>query len=52
MFLKDFPGGLLVKKKKKICLPMQEMCAQSQGREDPLKKKTATHSSILARELP
>ena len=50
MFLKGFPGGLLVKKK--ICLPMQEMCAQSKGREDPLKKKMATHSSILAWEIP
>ena len=27
---------------------MQEIPAQSQGREDPLEKEMATHSSILA----
>ena len=32
----------------RICLPMQEMWVQSLGWEDPLKKKMATHSSILA----
>ena len=35
-----FPGGTVVKKKKKILLPMQEtqeMQVQSLGREDPLK---------------
>ena len=35
-----FPGGAVVKKKKKILLPMQEtqeMQVQSLGREDPLK---------------
>ena len=36
----------------KICLPMQEMQVQSRGREDPLKKKMATHSSILAWRIP
>ena len=31
------------------CLPiMQETWAQTLGREDPLEKGTATHSSILA----
>ena len=29
---------------------MQETWVQSLGREDPLKKETATHSSILAME--
>ena len=44
----SFPGGLLVKN-----LPaMQEMWAQSLGQEDALEKETATHSSILAWEIP
>jgi len=30
---------------------MQEMCVQSLGREDPLEKETATHSTILAWEI-
>ena len=35
------------------CLPvMQETWVQSLGREDPLEKETATHSSILARKIP
>ena len=29
-----------------------EICVQSLGREDPLKKAMATHSSILAWRLP
>ena len=31
---------------------MQEMGVQSLGREDPLEKGTATHSSILAWRIP
>ena len=31
---------------------MQEMQVQSLGQEDPLEKKTATHSSIFAWEIP
>ena len=31
---------------------MQEMQVQSLGQEDPLEKETATHSSILAWEIP
>ena len=35
------------------CLPvMQETWVQSLGREDPLEKETATHSSILAWKIP
>ena len=34
-----------------MCLPMQEMWVQSLGREDPLEKEMATHSSILAWEI-
>ena len=41
----------MVKKKKKIHLPMQEM-VQSLGWEDPLEKEMATDSSILAWEIP
>ena len=31
---------------------MQEIWVQSLGREDPLEKGTATHSSILAWRIP
>ena len=31
---------------------MQEMRVQSLGREDPLEKEMATHSCILAWEIP
>ena len=31
---------------------MQEMCIRSLGQEDPLEKGMATHSSILAWEIP
>jgi len=31
---------------------MQEMWVQSLGQEDPLEKKMATHSNILAWEIP
>ena len=31
---------------------MQETCVQSLGRENPLEKGIATHSSILAWEIP
>ena len=41
---RDFPGGSAVKK-----LPaMQEIQVGSLGQEDPLEKKTATHSRVLA----
>ena len=43
-----FPGGAVVKN-----LPaMQETRVRSLGREDPLEKEMATHSSILARRIP
>ena len=38
--------------KKKILLPMQEMQVQSLRREDSLEWAMATHSSILAWEIP
>ena len=31
---------------------MQETGTQSMGREDPLEKEMATHSSVLARRIP
>ena len=37
---------------KRIHLPMQEMQVQSLDPEDPLEKEMATHSSILAWEIP
>ena len=43
-----FPGGSELK-----CLPaMWETWVRSMGREDPLEKEMATHSSILARRIP
>ena len=44
-----FPGGSVVKK---THLPMQETWVRSLGWEDPLEKEMATHSSILAWEIP
>ena len=37
---------------KKIRLPMQKKRVQSLGWEDPLEEEIATHSSILAWEIP
>ena len=49
---KSFPGGA---RAKKIHMPIQETqetWVWSLGRENPLKKEMATHSSILAWEIP
>ena len=47
-FCLDFPGGSMVKN-----LPaMQETQDQSLGGENPLEKEMATHSIILACEIP
>ena len=35
-----------------ICLPMKKMQVGSLGREDPLEKEMATHSSIFAWKIP
>ena len=44
----SFPGGSVVKN-----LPaMQEMQVQSLGQEDPLEEEMATHSGVLAWEIP
>ena len=46
--LETFPGGSAIKN-----LPaMQKTQVQSLCQEDPLKKEMATHSSILAWEIP
>ena len=48
MFNLGFPGGSVLRE-----LPtMQEKKVQSLSREDPLEKEMATHSSILAWEIP
>ena len=44
----SFPGGSVVKN----LSTMQETGIQSLGGEDPLEKEMATHSSILAWEIP
>ena len=41
-----------LKKKKKKLPATQETQVQSLGQEDPLEKKTATHSSNLAWKIP
>ena len=46
--LMDFPGGSVVKNPP----AMQETWVRSLGQEDPLEKEMATHSSILAWEIP
>ena len=45
-----FPGGSVVKKKNKPA--NQEMQVQYLGQEDLQKEEMATHSSILACEIP
>ena len=47
-FCKGFPGGAVVKN----LAVMQETLVQSLGREDPLEKEMATHSSVLAWNIP
>ena len=42
----------LVAQWERICLPMQETWVRSLGQEDPLQEEMATHSSILAWEIP
>ena len=57
IFLVGFPGGVswwavLVAQMVKNLPEMQETWVQSLGREDPLEKEMATHSSILAWRIP
>ena len=44
----DFPDGSAIKNPP----VMQEVWVRSLGREDPLEKEMATHSSILAWRIP
>ena len=46
-----FPGGLAVKNPP-VMQESQETWVRSLGREDPLEKEMATHSSVLAWENP
>ena len=46
-----FPGGSPVKNTPAM-QELQETLVQSLGREDPLEKRKATHSSILAWRMP
>jgi len=45
-------GPSLVAQWERIHLPTQETQVQSLSQEDPLEKGMATHSSILAWEIP
>ena len=45
-------GAFLVAQRVKNLSAMQETWVQSLGQEDPLKKETATHASILAWRIP
>ena len=45
-------GASLVAQRLKHLPTMQETWVQSLGREDPLEKEMATHSSILAWRIP
>ena len=47
-----YQGASLVVQWKRLHLPMQETWVWSLGWEDPLEKKMATHSSILAWKIP
>ena len=47
-----FPRAYLVAQLAKKLPAMQETWVQSLGREDPLEKEMATHSSILAWRIP
>ena len=51
-YLKKKAEASQVAQRERICLPMQEMQVRSLGREDPLEKEGATHSSIFTWEIP
>ena len=46
------PWASLVAQRVKQLPAIQEACVRSLGQEDPLEKEMATHSSILAWEIP
>ena len=49
--MSGFPDGSMVKNPP-ASVETQEMCVPSLGQEDPLEEEMATHSSILAWEVP
>ena len=52
MLVKSFDWASLVAQRLKRLPAMRETCVRSLGREDPLEKEMATHSSILAWRIP
>ena len=52
LYITCFPPASLVDQTVKNLSAMQETQVQSLGQEDPLEKEMATHSSILARNIP
>ena len=51
-YIRNYAGASLVAQMVKNMPAMQETQVQSLGREDPLEKGMATHSSILAWRIP
>jgi len=51
IILDEFRASLVAQRLKRLPL-MRETWVQSLGREDPLEKEMATHSSILAWRIP
>ena len=52
MLVKSFDWASLVAQRLKRLPAMRETWVRSLGREDPLEKEMATHSSILAWRIP
>ena len=50
--MNSFRKSSLLAQWQRICLPMKELQVQSLGWEDPPEKEMATHSRILAWEIP
>ena len=46
------PEGFLVAQWYRILLPVQETQVQSSSQEDPVEEGVATHTSVLAWEIP
>ena len=50
--MRGFPGRSVVKKNRPTMQEVQEIQIRSLGRDDPLEKEMATHSSILTWKSP
>ena len=50
--MRGFPGGTVGKEPARQCRRHNTTQVQSLGQDDPLEEKMATHSSILAWEIP